>query len=66
MLGKYGIGFGKVTTLLLTQSTMGLQPVATFLNCVYATKFSEMVQAVVTFPRAARKPANNKRCGPLS
>jgi hypothetical protein len=25
-----------------------------------------MVQAVVTFPRAARKPANNKRCGPLS
>ena len=28
MLGKYGIGFGKITKLLLTQSTMGLQPAA--------------------------------------
>ena len=49
----------------------GLQPAATFVNCVYIIKITQEIRwlgtpLAVIFRREAREPAHNDKCVPLA
>jgi hypothetical protein len=69
-----------IACLACSPLNMGLQhasrqgvllPAATYINCVYTVQFSQYFRQLgtpptVIFPRAAREPAHNDGCDPLS
>jgi len=48
-----------------------MRPAATFVNCAYTIQITQQfrrlgIPLITIFPRAARGPAHNNGCGPLS